>query len=298
MDRTQFYNRIRSAPVLFDGGMGTQLIAAGMKRGDCSERWNLTQPRLVSQIHQAYRHAGADVLTTNTFVATRHHLEQHGLGEQLAAVNQAAARLAREVDASSLIAGDLGPTGLLYPPMGTATEAAVAALYSEQVVILHQAQVDFFLIETQYDLREALVAVAAVRALGDLPVGVTMTYNLKRRGYFTMVGDSVVTCCRSLEKAGVDFIGANCSLGPQDMVPLTKEIATLTSLPILIQPNAGQPHAVNETILYDVTPEAFAEAMVQIRDQGATMLGGCCGTTPAHIAALQHLLHSSVQARP
>lgn len=279
--------------VLFDGAMGTMLIAAGMRRGECSERFTLERGELVESIHRSYVDAGADVVCACTFGATSHHLRKHGLEGRLGEINRAAVALARRAAGDrALVAGDIGPTGLMYPPLGSADDALLEELFAEQAEALRESGVDLFLLETHYDIREALCALRAIRRTGDTPVGVTMTFNLKRRGYFTMIGDSVEKCCRALADEGADFIGANCTLAPGDMVSLAQELAVCSALPVLIQPNAGQPKFDGDTIRYDIGPDEFARGVAQILDEPVRAVGGCCGTTPEFIRALRGIVDS------
>ncbi|MBN2056098.1 homocysteine S-methyltransferase family protein, partial [bacterium] len=266
-------------------------IAAGLTRGDAAERWNLDHAPLILDIHRSYALAGADILTTNTFGATRGHLEKHGLAGNLAEINAAAVRLAKKAaGADRLVAGDLGPTGALLPPMGAATEQHLRDLFKEQAEILLDAGVDFYLTETHYDLREAVCAVQSARSCCDLPIGATITFNRSPRGYRTMMGDTVENCCTALAEAGADFIGANCTLEPSAMVELAGELVHHSRLPILIQPNAGQPHLRNGRTTYDVSPRVFAEEIRAILAAGVRAVGGCCGTTPEHITAMRELI--------
>jgi 5-methyltetrahydrofolate--homocysteine methyltransferase len=287
--------RLASSIVLFDGATGTQLISAGMKRGECSERYNLEQPEILAAIHRSYVEAGAEVISANSFGATRSNLEKHGLAGRLEEINRSAVSIARSAGPSkALVAGDVGPTGVMYPPVGKADDGLLEALFEEQVRALLYGRPDLILIETHYDLREALCAVRAVRRLSDLPLGAAMTFNLNRRGYFTMMGDSVEKCCKALEEAGADFIGANCTLGPADMVGLAEDFARHACVPVLLQPNAGQPKVVGDKVHYDITPRDFSENLSKIIDRGVRAVGGCCGTTPEFIRELRSML----EARP
>ncbi len=291
-----FMKALSERVLLFDGAMGTELIARGMTRGDCSERWVLEEEQHVRAVHNDYAGSGADVLITDTFCATRNHLEKHGLGSRLEAVNRRAVQLAREAAGDDkFVAGDIGPTGLMWPPMGNADEDRVAEVTVEQATALLREEPDLILIETQYDLREALAALKTVKKLTNLPVGVTMTFNRTKRGYFTMVGDTVETCMEVLADSGADFLGTNCSLTPVDMAPLVNMIVEQVELPVLVQPNAGQPRIEGTSVFYDTDPETFARQMEPVIDAGVRAVGGCCGTTPLHIRAVRRLLDTREQ---
>ena len=286
--------KLAKGTVLFDGALGTQLISSGLKTGECPERWNLDHPDQLKKIQQAYVAAGADVIVTNTFGANRGRLEGYGLSDRLGEINAAAARIAREAaDGRCLIAGDLGPTGSMFPPMGKADQATLEDIFAEQVQALDKAGVDLFLIETQVDLREAVAAVRAAKKSSELPVGITMTFNETPRGYFTMVGDTVQACCAELAEAGADFVGANCSLVPGHMTALAELLCSTSDLPVLIQPNAGQPEIQGTTITYRTTPEQFAEGIGTILETGVRAVGGCCGTVPDTIRAVRRLLDTT-----
>ncbi len=285
-----FLESLQNGRLLFDGAMGTQLIAAGMKRGDCAEQWTLNAPETITDIHRNYRRAGARVITTNTFTATRHHLEHTGLQERIIEINATAVKLARDAGGDTgFVAGDIGPTGRMFPPVGDASTELITELFSQQIESLDYAHPDLLLIETQYDLREAICGLKAARSISRLPVGITMTFNRNRRGYFTMFGDSVEKCIHALKEEGADFIGSNCTLSPDDMIPLA-EILVGSGLPVLIQPNAGQPIVEGDTVHYNVSPDDFSRSIRELLNRDIHAVGGCCGTTPDHIRAMDQVI--------
>lgn len=285
---------LKSGIVLFDGAMGSQLIAAGMTRGDCSERWTLDRPGIIRGIHSSYIRAGAQVVTTNTFGATRYHLQKHGLDGRLAEISRNAVALAREAAGTAAsVALDIGPTGAMFPPMGKADAGLISEIVAEQVLSVPLDAIDLVLIETQYDLREALAALTAVRRSSPVPVAVTMTFNRTRRGYFTMVGDSPAHCCSELEAAGAFMIGANCTLGPDDMADLAGILVESTRLPVLIQPNSGQPLVTGDTVTYPVSPGEFTAGIAGIIGRGVRAVGGCCGTGPETIEMMKIYLEKT-----
>ncbi len=283
--------------VLFDGGMGSMLIAAGLREGMVPESWNLSRPDTVLHVHAEYIAAGAEVIQTNTFGATRIKLSYSSSGRDLdvAEVNAAAAGLvqrAREESGRSGIfaAGDIGPTGQFFPPVGALTEKETLAAFREQAEALEKAGVDLFLIETMYDIREAVAALRGVRAVSGKPVIVELTFEKKPRGYFTLVGDTPAKGIETLLGEGADVVGANCTLASGDMIELAAEFRSATKSPLLFQPNAGSPEMEHGVAVYRQRPEEFAEDIERIVRAGANAVGGCCGTTPAFIRAVHDRL--------
>jgi 5-methyltetrahydrofolate--homocysteine methyltransferase len=285
MAKETFGEVIRRRVVLFDGGMGSMLIAAGLGEGIVPEAWNFSHPDAVRNVHAEYIAAGAEVIQTNTF----------GRDLDVAAVNGAAARLvqrAREESGRSgiFVAGDIGPTGQFFPPVGTLTEDEALAAFREQAESLDRAGVDLFLVETMYDIREAVAALRGVRAVSGKPVIVELTFEKKPRGYFTLVGDTPAKCIETLLGEGADVIGSNCTLASGDMIGLATEFRGATESPLLFQPNAGRPDMEHGVAVYRQRPEEFAEDMERIVRAGANAVGGCCGTTPAFINAVRDRL--------
>jgi len=281
--------------LLLDGGLGALFIVQGLEPGKAPEWWVLEHPDRVKQAHAAYAEAGSDIVHTCTFGATAPKLEDAGLGGRCAEVNARAAALCREAceGTAALVAGDVGPTGRLFPPMGDATEQELEAAFDEQVRALAAAGVDLISIETMYDLREALAAVRAAARTG-LPVLASMTFDRKKRGFFTMVGDRVEASLPALVEAGATAVGFNCSLEAEQMLELVQ--VARAALPdgayLEAQPNAGQPRATADGVVYDADPEAFASFLERMADAGANILGGCCGTTPEFIRLARPLLHA------
>jgi methionine synthase I (cobalamin-dependent) len=275
-------------PVLLDGGMGTLLQDAGLEDGAPGELWNLENPGAVRAAHAAYADAGARLLTTNTFGGTRPRLDMHGLGDRLLEVNRNAARIARSVadERGLLVAGDLGPTGELLAPLGTLTPEEAQALFAEQLAALVEGGIDLVLVETLSDLGEADAALAAARAVApDLPVVVTMSFDTNLR---TMMGVRPGDAVTHLASAGADAVGANCGRGPEEMELIAGEMARARTgdLILVAQSNAGLPQVVGDHFEYDATPDAMAAHSTRLAALGIDLVGGCCGSTPAHIAAM------------
>ncbi|MGZ5495308.1 MAG: homocysteine S-methyltransferase family protein [Candidatus Aminicenantales bacterium] len=283
---------VKTRTVLFDGALGTELMARGLGPGVPPELWNTERPDAVRQVYAAYYEAGADVVSTNSFGGTPLKLAAHGLDGRALELNRAAARLAREAaPAGRYVAGSMGPTGKFLKPQGPATEADLVAAYAEQARGLADGGVDVFIIETQYDLREALAAIRGARSVSPLPVFVTLTFNSFPRGYFTIMGDSVARSVAELEKAGAAAVGANCTLTSEQMVGCVTAIKTATSLPVIAQANAGQPVALADgTIGYSQTLEDYVRFVPAIVSAGAGFVGGCCGTNPDTIRAMVRVI--------
>jgi 5-methyltetrahydrofolate--homocysteine methyltransferase len=283
---------VRTRTVLFDGAMGTELMARGLGPGVPPELWNAEKPDAVREVHAAYFEAGSDVVSTNSFGGTPLKLAAHGLEGRAFELNLAAARLARAAaPAGRYVAGSMGPTGKFLKPQGPATEADLVAAYAEQARGLAEGGVDIFLIETQYDLREALAAVRGVRGVSPIPVFVTLTFNSFPRGYFTLMGDPAARSAADLEKAGAAAVGANCTLSPEQMVGCVRALRTATSLPVIAQANAGQPVVgADGTIGYSQTLEDYVRFVPELVKAGAGFVGGCCGTNPATIRAMARII--------
>lgn len=288
--------RLAAGPLLLDGGLGSLLIAEGLEPGRAPEWWLLERPGRVAAAHAGYVAAGSDVIATATFGASPPKLASAGLAGRCRELNELGARLAREAaqagaagGAPVLVAGDIGPSGLLLPPVGGADEARLEAAFAEQAEALAGAGVDLLLIETMYDRREALAAVRAARRTG-LPTLSCLTCEARRRGWFTVMGDALVPSLQELAAAGADAVGFNCSVTSDVMVAMAAAAAPQLGVPLIAQPNAGQPRATPAGVVYDADPAAFARDLAAMADAGARLLGGCCGTTPAFIAAARRAL--------
>ena len=290
-------NRLRALlstdrPVLLDGGMGTLLQDSGLEDGVPGELWNLENPNAVRAAHAAYATAGARLLTTNSFGGTRPRLDLHGLGDRVGEVNRAAAQLARSVadEHGLLVAGDLGPTGELLAPLGTLTGEEAQAVFAEQLTALVEGGIDLVLVETLSDLGEAEAALAAARKVAPgLPVAVTMSFDTNMR---TMMGVRPADAVAHLAAAGADAVGANCGRGPAEMEIIAAEMvrARTGDLLLIAQSNAGLPRVVGDHFEYDATPGDMASHAARLAELGIDLVGGCCGSTPTHIAAMSATL--------
>jgi 5-methyltetrahydrofolate--homocysteine methyltransferase len=275
-------------PVLLDGAMGTLLQDSGLEDGAPGELWNLENPDAVRAAHAAYADAGARLLTTNTFGGTRPRLDMHGLGDRVGEVNRTAAQLARQVadERGLLVAGDLGPTGELLAPLGALTPEGAQALFAEQLTALVEGGIDLVLVETLSDLGEADAALAAAREVAPgLPVVVTMSFDSNLR---TMMGVRPGDAVAHLAAAGADAVGANCGRGPEEMEIIAAEMvqARTGDLLLVAQSNAGLPQVVGDHFEYDASADDLAAHGARLAGLGIDLVGGCCGSTPAHIAAM------------
>ena len=287
-----FLSLLRTRPViLLDGAMGTELDKKGlMGRG----RANLESPDAVLEIHQAYSQSGCDVLTTNTLTMNRIYIETHNVDVSVEQVNRAGAQLAdRATCCSQYVLGNMSATGQLLQPYGTYTETQFCEAFREQAGILADAGVDGFLIETMYDLREAVVALHACKEVSSLPAIVSIAFQTEDKGGRTMMGDTAEQCARQLTEAGADVVGANCGdLDPTQTAVVVGFLKDATDLPILAQPNAGRPRLVGDKTVFDMTPGPFAEGIAKCIAAGARIVGGCCGTSPAHIRAVAEMIQA------
>ncbi len=287
----------RSSFVLFDGAMGTMLQARGLRGGEVPEALNLTHPDVVRAIHAEYAAAGADVITANTFGANRRKLAEGDAFLTVEAVVSAGVKLAREAADGAgrdvAVALDIGPSGALLEPLGTLSFDDAYDLFAEVVRAGAAAGADLVLIETMADLLEAKAALLAAKENCDLPVFVTMTFSADGR---TFLGTDPAAAAVTLSSLGADAIGLNCSLGPVEALPLVRKILDYATVPVMVQPNAGLPRIEGEKTVYDITPEAFVEACSAMAAEGVTVLGGCCGTSPAFIQGLRQMLDGRAPA--
>jgi len=278
--------------VLLDGGFGTELIRHGFPQGACPETWNIENTGAIQAIHRSYFEAGSDAVTANSFGGSPIKLAAHGLEKRCYEFNKAAAEVANSVKpAGRFVGGSIGPTGKFLKPQGPFTEPEFEAAFAEQARGLTDGQADFFIIETHYDLREALCALRGARRVSSLPVFVTMTFNRVPRGFFTLMGNSVAVCLQALEKEGAAAVGSNCTLDSGEMAALVKEMRSLTSLPLIAQANAGKPSLTEEgRVVYSQGLEDYVKHVPEMAANGASFIGGCCGTDPGYIRRMAELL--------
>ena len=298
MIKQEFSDLIKTGPIILDGATGTNLMEAGMPVGVCPESWVLENPQVLLDLQRHYVEAGSNIVYAPTFTANRIKLEEYDLAERLEEMNRKLVQLSREaVGEKALVAGDMTMTGQQLYPMGELMFEELVEVYKEQARVLCEAGVDLFVVETMMSLQESRAAVLAIREVCDLPIMVTLTYNEDGR---TLFGTEPETAVVVLQSLGVDAIGINCSTGPMEMVEPVRKMAEYATVPIVAKPNAGLPELMEceclpegettpvkkKKTVYRMTPEEFAEAGVALVEAGASILGGCCGTTAAHIKAL------------
>lgn len=285
MTREEFRKLVLSRPVILDGATGTNLQKAGMPTGVCPEQWILEHKEIMLKLQQDYVKAGSDIVYAPTFSGNRIKLAEYGLETHIAEMNRELVALSKEaVHGQALVAGNLTMTGQQLYPMGTLKFETLVDIYKEQASYIIEAGADLFVIETMMSLAETRAAVIAIRELCDLPILASMTYNEDGR---TLYGTDPTTAVVVLQSLGADAIGVNCSTGPEQMIPIVELMREVALIPILAKPNAGLPELIEEETVYKMTPEEFAEAGKMLVKAGAQIVGGCCGTTPEHIAALK-----------
>ena len=286
----QFRQTLARRPLLGDGAMGTQLQMRGLAPGACGELWNIDHADRVRQVHRGYLSAGADLLTTNTFGGTSFVLAGHGAGSRVHELNLAGAQLARETAGSrAWVLGDIGPFGGMFAPLGEASPDEVTVAFRQQAAALLEGGADIILVETMSDPFEASLAVQAAKAAGAELVIATYSFQRGAAGFRTMMGTTVADAMAAVIAARADIVGANCGteLSLDNYVRLTAEIAAAAAgRPVIVQPNAGSPRLVDGKISYDESAAQFAAAVPRFLAAGARLVGGCCGSTPAHIAAM------------
>ena len=284
MTKKEFREFVNKGPIILDGATGTNLMAAGMPIGVCPEAWILEHKEVLLNLQRGYVEAGTNIVYAPTFTGNRIKLEEYGLADRITEINTELVRLSREaVGDKALVAGDMTMTGQQLFPLGELMFEELVEVYKEQASILDKAGADLFVVETMMSLQECRAAVLAIKEVSDKPVMVTLTYNEDGRTLYGTPPEAAVVVLQSL---GVDVIGINCSTGPMEMIEPVKIMAEYATIPILAKPNAGLPELVDGETVYRMTPEEFAEAGAALVEAGAAIVGGCCGTTPEHIAAL------------
>ena len=302
MSRISLKERIKQGLFLLDGAMGTQLIARGVKAGVCNDYLNIDSPDVVFDIHQAYLKAGSDAVVTNTFGANKYALARHGFSEEAAGINTAGAQIARRAAGEEkYVLGDIGPSGDFLQPLGNLKPGECKEAFVVQAKALFEGGVDGFIIETMTALDELRIAIEAAKSVSsDLPVFASLAFDRAGEDFRTMMGVSIEAAVSEIISLGVDAIGFNCgTLLLDEYIELADKYVSAVRaveqnrgtshgarVTILAEPNAGKPELVEDRAVYNVSPEDFATAVEKIHLAGVKIIGGCCGTTPAHIEAL------------
>lgn len=277
--------------LLCDGAMGTELQKRGLLAGECPEEYNLSNPKIIRQIHKDYFDAGSDIVETNTFGASRQRLKFFSLENKVKEINIAAVNNALAVKPpNKFIAGSVGPLGEVFEPLGPISYEYAYEVFSEQSKILEEAGADIIFIETMMAIEEIVTAVKAAKENTKLPVAASMTFELGRTGLKTPWGIDVPTAVKELTASGADIIGSNCGKGFDEMIKVVHEMKNLTSLPILAQSNAGIPELIDGKLHYKETPEIVGIKTSQLLQLGVKIIGGCCGTAPVHIKKMREIL--------
>ena len=286
MTREAFRELVKKGPVLLDGATGTNLQKAGMPVGVCPEQWILENSEVLIDLQKRYVEAGTDILFAPTFTASRIKLKEYGLEDHLEEMNRKLVALSKEAakGTNALVAGDLTMTGEQLYPLGDLMFEDLVDVYKEQAKIIAEAGADLFVVETMMSLQECRAAVLAIREVCDLPVMVSLTYNEDGR---TLYGTDPVTAVVVMQSLGADAVGMNCSTGPEAMIDPIAKMAEYATIPLLAKPNAGMPELIDGQTVFNVEPEEFAEVGKKLVEEGAAIIGGCCGTTPEHIRALK-----------
>lgn len=287
---SDFINIIKNQVLIGDGAMGTMLFKCGLGIGENPEIWMLSNPDKLKTIHRSYLEAGARVIQTNTFGANRLKLGEYEAASKVREINITAARLVREVVGNkAFIAGIIGPTGHFPAPVGDVDWTDLVEVFKEQSMALEEGGADFILFETFSDLGEIRAALFAAKNYTSLPVACSLTYTNGR----TLTGTTPAIAAAVLSPLGADLIGANCSTGPKDLLQVMKEYRSATTLPLLVEPNAGLPEIIDGKLIYNETPEMFASYVEPFRKIGVNLIASCCGSTPEHTRAMNKALASS-----
>jgi 5-methyltetrahydrofolate--homocysteine methyltransferase len=279
----------RGEVLLADGAMGTMLFERGLAVGQCPESFNLEHPEILREIAELYLNAGSDIIQTNTFGGSPIKLAQYELDSRTEEVNIAAIRAVRDVVGDrAYVSASCGPCGAVLKPYGDVEPDDVLAGFERQIRALVAGGVDMICVETMIDLTEAKLAIEAARSISPTtPIAATMTFDPTPRGFFTVMGVSVKQAATGLSEAGADIVGTNCGNGIDNMIEIAEEFRKNTTLPVIIQSNAGLPETIGDKLVYSETPEYVAEKCKELLAAGVNIIGGCCGTTPEHIAAIR-----------
>jgi 5-methyltetrahydrofolate--homocysteine methyltransferase len=294
---------IRERPLLCDGAMGTQLMIAGLEQGNCGEAWNLTHPERVLAIQRRYAEAGSECILTNTFGGSRIMLTRHSEGDHVAAINKAGVEITRRAfgNKNGYVIGDIGPFGGLLEPYGDFSEAQVRSAFEEQATALVEGGADAIIIETQTSLEELLIGIQAAQQAGAPCIIGSMAYDVTLDGstFRTMMGIEPERAAAFMEEHGAHIVALNCGtrMDMQRALTAVERYKSATSLPVMVQPNAGQPRLVNMKVVYDETPDQMVQGLMPLLEAGANIVGACCGSTPEHIRAFRKVMDEFLESK-
>ena len=288
MTKEQFRELLSHGPLLLDGATGSNLMKAGMPRGVCTESWVKDNPQVLLELQKAYAEAGSRIIYAPTFSANRHSLARHGLQDQVKELNTALVGITKQIQ-GIYVAGDMTTTGVPLEPLGDMESNRLFEIYREQARALYEAGADLIVVETMLALDETAVALEAIQSVCDLPVMCTVSIQADGGLYF---GGNCFDAVQALEELGADAVGINCSLGPEQLVSIVRNLRQLIHIPLIVKPNAGMPTISDEgEAVYPMDPESFAKHMEVLVEAGADLVGGCCGTAPEYIAALSRIVN-------
>jgi 5-methyltetrahydrofolate--homocysteine methyltransferase len=294
---------IRERPLLCDGAMGTQLMIAGLEQGNCGEAWNLTHPERVLAIQQRYAEAGSECILTNTFGGSRIMLTRHSEGDHVAVINKTGVEITRQAfgNRDGYVIGDIGPFGGLLEPYGDFSEAQVRSAFEEQAAALVEGGADAIIIETQTSLEELLIGIQAAQQAGAPCIIGSMAYDVTLDGstFRTMMGIEPERAAAFMEEHGAHIVALNCGtrMDMQRALTAVERYKSATSLPVMVQPNAGQPRLVDMKVVYDETPDQMVRGLMPLLEAGANIVGACCGSTPEHIRAFRKVMDEFLESK-
>ena len=294
---------IRERPLLCDGAMGTQLMIAGLEQGNCGEAWNLTHPERVLAIQQRYAEAGSECILTNTFGGSRIMLTRHSEGDHVAVINKTGVEITRQAfgNRDGYVIGDIGPFGGLLEPYGDFSEARVRSAFEEQAAALVEGGADAIIIETQTSLEELLIGIQAAQQAGAPCIIGSLAYDVTLDGstFRTMMGIEPERAAAFMEEHGAHIVALNCGtrMDMQRALTAVERYKSATSLPVMVQPNAGQPRLVDMKVVYDETPDQMVRGLMPLLEAGANIVGACCGSTPEHIRAFRKVMDEFLESK-
>jgi 5-methyltetrahydrofolate--homocysteine methyltransferase len=284
--------KLRDGVTIADGAWGTELDKRGVPPGYCREEWNVSHPDVVEAVAAAYVEAGSQIILTNTFTGNRFVLDRHGFGDRAAEFSRAGAAISRKAAGRKAhVFGSIGPSGKILM-MGEVGEDELYEAFKTQAVALAEGGADAVVCETMTELAEALIALRAVKENTTLPVAVSLTYDSGPDRTQTVMGVTPGQAAEELTAAGADIVGCNCGAGIENYITVTRLLRKATDLPIWVKANAGMPELQDGKVVYKDTPDVFAAKVPRLIDAGANIVGGCCGTSPAHIEAIRRVLGS------